>query len=620
MCGIAGIFHPSRRRPLDPALLALMTRAVAHRGPDSEGQHFDAGVALGFRRLAIVDVAAGAQPMYNEDRSVVSICNGEFYNYSDLAGNLVHKGHRLQTRCDSEVLPHLYEEYGIDLLQRLSGQFALAIYDKARHRLFLARDHFGINPLHYADVDGSLAFASEIKALLALPGLERAVDLTGLDQVLCLPGAVSPTTLFRKVRSVPPGHFITCDNSGTSDREYWDIDFPLQSDQHAGPAQASCVVHFRELMQRSVAERLQSDVPVGMHLSGGLDSCFVAGLANQVSAETRHSFSVSFGAAEMCESKFQKRMTRSLSTVTHEIPFDTAEVANRLQQAIYHAECPLKESHDTACLAIAEEAKRSGVSVALTGQGSDELFAGYIGYRFDKFHRDGAHPQPADSVGKSLRERLFGDPEVVYDGNYASLLNVRRTLYSEELQEQMNGKGCFDSQPVNVSRIRGRHYLNQRSYLDLKLRLADHLLTDHGDRMAMAHAVEVRHPFLDKAVVEFARTLPPELKLNGLTDKHIVREAAAPYVPREICRREKFGWFAPGTPALLPMRIPWVDTLLSPDTIRSQGYFNPDTVERLKHDYTQPGFCLNQPFGQDLLMFVLTFGVFLETFQIPALS
>jgi asparagine synthase (glutamine-hydrolysing) len=335
----------------------------------------------------------------------------------------------------------------------------------------------------------------------------------------------------------------------------------------------------------------------------------------------RHSFSVSFQKQEMCEGRQQNKMAKLIGSQHHDIPFTDAEIVKLLETAIYHTECPLKESYDTACLALSQAARTSGVPVVLTGQGADELFAGYIGYRFDKFKHE--RPRLADEEElqeRKLRAELWGDPLLVYDTNYSALKRLKAGIYSEQVLEQFDDFDCFKSLPINRDYLYGRHYIHKRSYLDLKLRLADHLLGDHGDRMSMANSVEARHPFLDVEVANFAAQIPPDLKLRGLEEKYVVKEAARPFVPREIVDREKFGWFAPGTPALLRSQSKWMEERLSAERVKKEGYFNPIFIENLKQQYKDPGFSLNQPFESDLLMIALTFSMFLEIFNIPALN
>jgi asparagine synthase (glutamine-hydrolysing) len=621
MCGIAGIFDLNGRAPLDASDVETMTDRLAHRGPDGCGRFADARCGLGFRRLSLVDHVNGSQPMFNEARTVVTICNGEFFEYQQQHRDLRARGHVLQTACDAEILPHLYEERGIALLDDVAGQFACAIYDRTRGRFYLARDHFGICPLYYTIADGLLLFASEIKALLATRRVTRAVDLTGLDQLLSFPGVVSPTTMFKGVKSVPPGHWLCASEAGVEVHAFWDLDYPRSHEAPAAKSEGYYVEAVRDALVTAVERRLRGDVPVGCYLSGGLDSSLVAGIARQVAPDAEHhTFSISFGGTEMCEQQYQSAMVQRLRSRHHDTPLPLSQVMALLPRAIYHAESPIKETHDTACLTLAATARRHGVPAALTGQGADELFAGYIGYRFDQFAETCTAARPIDAAERRIREQLWGDAAIVYDGRYAESRREKLALYSAALRDAFDAFDSYRSLPIRKDRLAGRDAAHQRSYLDFKLRLGDHLLTDHGDRMSMAHGVEVRHPFLDLDLVRLAQEIPSSLKVHDGEEKYILKRAAAPYVPEQVLTREKFGWYTPGSPAVLRANDPYFADLLSPATIRRQGYFDPCAVERLKRQYLADGFMLNQPYESDLLTIVLTFGIFLDVFDMPAIA
>jgi asparagine synthase (glutamine-hydrolysing) len=605
-----------------------MAAAVTHRGPDDSASLVDEDIALGFQRLSIVDVEGGQQPMWNEARSVVSICNGEIFNHQALRVELDRQGHRLTTRCDVEVLPHLYEEYGVDLVDRLDGQFGFAIYDRARRQLFAARDHFGVVPFFYTFVDGLFIFASEIKALLAHPAVPRRVNPTGLDQILCFPGLVSPTTMFEGVQSLQSGHCVTVDAHGVGTREYWDLNYPLVADAAPATTKAAADEQYyldgaQEYLRRSVRKRLMSDVPVGVYLSGGLDSSTIAAMAHHEQPGTDwHSFGVSFNGAEMCEGKYQRCVASFLGMQHHDVPMGPGDVADRLERTLYHAECPVKETYDTTCLALSRAAKDAGVTVVLSGQGADELFGGYIGYRFDQFDRRAAAQAQAGSGDPepAIRDRLWGDPTFAYDLGYTRLQTLKQRLYSPALRAALPSFDCLQSLGLRRDRVAGRHVLHKRSYLDFKLRLADHLLADHGDRMAMANSVEVRHPFLDIDLVKFVASIPPQIQLKDRGGKHVLRRAAASLVPPAILKREKFGWFAHASPQLLRNGGELVRDLLSPARVRRQGYFDAQAVEELTARYGQDGFTLTQPFEADHLMLILSFTALVDIFKLPYLN
>jgi asparagine synthase (glutamine-hydrolysing) len=609
-------------RPAEQNILEAMANTIVHRGPDSSGYFTDRNLGLAFRRLKIIDLTGGDQPICNEDGQVVLICNGEIYNYHELRDRLRKKGHLFRTNTDVEVVLHLYEDEGPDLLDQLNGQFAFVIFDRKERKLLLARDHFGINPLHYTVVDDVLIFASEIKAILAHPLVQREVDLTGLDQILSFPGLVSPRTIFKGIKSLPAGHQLVVENSAIKISEFWDLDYPRVGDLSYDHPEKYYVERLSELLTQSVKYRLQADVPVGFYLSGGLDSSLIAALIEQVSPEVpRHSFSIGFTDEEICESKYQRMVAHHVGSEHHEIMFDWAEIAGRLPDMIYHCECPVKETFNTCSMALSESARKAGISVVLAGEGADELFAGYMGYRFDQFGLREEQAYDLETILEDeLREKLWGNKNIFYEVDLYSLRETKAALFSSRVNEQFGDFDCSNEALINKERLRDRHIVHQRSYLDFKLRLSDHLLSEHGDRMVLASSVEGRYPFLDINLVRFASEIPPDLKIHQFTEKYILKKLAAGLVPREIIHREKFGFRAPGSPYLLQQNLEWLNDLLSAERIKGDGYFNPQAIERLKSKYARPGFKLNPHLESDLLMVVITFNLLLDLFELPSLN
>ncbi|HEU4508045.1 MAG TPA: asparagine synthase (glutamine-hydrolyzing) [Pyrinomonadaceae bacterium] len=622
MCGFTGYIDFNHERPIDADTLVAMTNKLTHRGPDSSGYFIEDNLGLGFRRLSIIDLEAGDQPIFNEDKSVVLMCNGEIFNYLELRKGLIQQGHVFRTNSDVEVLLHLYEEDGVGFLNKLNGQFAFVIYDRKKKRLFVARDHFGINPLYYTVKNGVFIFASEIKAILEHPASTREVDLTGLDQIYSFPGLVSPRTMFRGIESLKGGNYLTVENGEIKTVEYWDLDYPKIGEVSYDQPEEYYVDELKNHFTRSTEYRLQSDVPVGFYLSGGLDSSMIAAMINQVSPNrSRHSFSIGFGDKTISEAKYQNMMARHVDSMHHEIMFDWPEISERLSNMIYHCECPVKETYNTCSMALSQAARNAGVKVILTGEGADELFAGYVGYRFDQFGiRNGKKHDLQTVLEGELREKLWGDKDLFYEIDQYSFRETKTALYSDDVNAQFPEFDCVNFGVVNKERLRDRHYIHQRSYLDFKLRLSDHLISDHGDRMALANSVEARYPFLDLNLIDFSRHIPPNLKLNNFTEKYILKRVADGLVPNEIINREKFGFIAPGSPYLIQQKIEWIEDVLSYDRIKRQGYFNPDVIERLKKQYGREGFKLNFPFESDLLIVVLTFGIFLDVFNLPSLN
>lgn len=623
MCGFVGCYTPGRRDAIAAELLDRMTRTLAHRGPDGRNIVLEPSLGLGFCRLAIVDPAGGDQPIRSEDGAVTLVCNGEIYDHAALRDALRRRGHVFRAEVDVEVLVHLYEERGTGFLDRLNGQFALALHDAARNRLLLARDPVGIAPLYYVWRDGTLLFASEIKALLEHPLVSRQIDLTALDQVVTFPGPVSPRSLFADIRSLPPGHLLILEEGEPRVRAYWDLDYPLAAD--LDPAEAPDYDALEAGLSRAVARRLQADVEVGFYLSGGLDSSLIAALVgehdrNHGLGRRRHAFSIGFPDRQIDERCQQELVAHRLGAQHHTALVDTAQIHARLRQAVWHAEAPLKESYNTCSLALSELVNRNGLKVVLTGEGADELFGGYVGYRLDARPRRPAEDFSLEGqLARDRRRYLWGDPDFFYERDYAALAELKSALYAPDLAAELESFDCCLEPVVDTTRIAGRHPLHQRSYVDFKLRLADHLLADHGDRVAYAHSVEARYPFLDPEVIEWARTAPPACLVRDGVEKAPLRRIAAGRLPSQIAARQKFGFVAPSSAALLQAGIPWIEDLLSHGRIARAGYFNADTVERLKARHRTPGFALNTTFETDLLMIVLTFEILRDCFDIPPL-
>jgi asparagine synthase (glutamine-hydrolysing) len=625
MCGITGVFDTASAVDVDESILVTMAEALHHRGPDESSYFTNGNVGFGFKRLSIVDLANGHQPFFSDDRSVVLVCNGEIYNHHELRRELAAKGHRFKTSCDVEVILNMYLEYGTGLVNRLNGQFAFAIWDGRRQRLFLARDQFGICPLFHAFVDGVFLFGSEIKAILKHPLVRREVDLTGLDQVFAFPGMVSPRTMFKNVHSLKPGHFLLVDAGKVQTHEYWDLDYPVEPHDYGNEPESYYLDQLDALLTQSVKYRLQSDVPVGFYLSGGLDSSLIGGIMKKINPGSAYeSFSIMFphlANKDIDECRYQRLMAGHLNSIHNEISFDWPEIGENLREAIYHSEGPLKETYNTCSLALSRKVRERNMKVILTGEGSDELFGGYVGYRFDVQRQLEAFAEKelGDFLEEQTREELWGDRGFFYEKKHLEFSETVQGLYSRRAAEHYADFDCLRGLGLNKSRITGRHPLHKRSYLDFKLRLSDHLVSDHGDRVCYANSVEGRYPFLDVDLVEFIRKIPPRLKVKDLVEKYILKQLSARYLPKEIYNRQKFGFVAPGSPQLLRNNIEWVNDMLSYDNIKKQGYFDPDAVERVKKIYGKENFKLHLPFDSDLLIVVLTFNIFLSVFDMPDL-
>jgi asparagine synthase (glutamine-hydrolysing) len=595
-----------------------MAEALAHRGPDGQGTVVGERVAFAVRRLSLVDLPGGRQPLTDESGGVLLGCNGEIHNHHALREELERAGHAFTTRTDVEVIVHLYEEHGIDLLERIDGQFAFVLHDTRNGVTYLARDRYGICPLFFTEVGDQVIFASEISGLLAHPAVGVRIDLTGLDQVMTLPGLVSPRTMLDGVKSVPPGHYCTVVDGRVRATVYWDMVYPEEPASYPELTRQDAAELLLVTLAESVEQCLAADVPVGAYLSGGLDSSLVAALAVAVRGEPLEAtFSVGYRDMTYDESKYVELMAPAVSRKHHQLRLDTSDLVELLPSVIAHTGCPLRESYNAASMALAGMVSEAGMRAVVGGEGADELFGGYVGYRLDQL-RDGSgwgvRPTPEE---RRLRTLAWGDGDLRYEHDLTKLRARSEALYTAEVREAIGAPEESFASVVNSSRVVGRHRLHQRSYLDLKLRLADHLLGDHGDRMAMARSVEVRYPFLTRRIADLVAWLPPELMLRGMEEKAVVRDAAGGLVPAPILRREKFAWAAPGTVDLLrthqlrPAARDLVDYLLSPSKIQSDAIFDVTAVERLRSQ--QAAGPKYTPNGEpDLLMVVMTMGLFMD--------
>jgi asparagine synthase (glutamine-hydrolysing) len=604
MCGIAGIVDLSGRRPVPPGALQRMADAIVHRGPDDEGYFERAGLGFANRRLSIVGLADGHQPIANEDGSVVAVFNGEFFDYAQRKHALEAKGHRFATHCDTELLPHLWEEHQEDLCGRLRGQFAFAVWDDTRRRVVLARDRFGICPLYWTRQRSSegdwLLFASEIKALLASGLVDATPDLRGIDQVFHFLAVPGPATCFAGVQLLQPGHYLTIDLAGQAarldERVYWTIDFPDRGDEENPADEDRLVDSFERVMLTAVERRLQADVPVVSYLSGGIDSSLVAALAARVRGEPIPAFTVQITTPRLDETGAAAVVARHLGSPAIVVPVGDADVVNTYPELIDAAEAPVVDTSSAAALLLARDVHRRGFKVALTGEGADEWLAGYVWY---KVHRllglfDGVPGvRLSESIRRLLatmlgvrsraRNHIFGiaraaGPYSAFNDFHSLITASRYLFFNEETLAGLDRHNPYLELAPDVDRMRRWDPLNQSAYWAGRIHLAGHLLSLKGDRVAMHSSVETRYPFLDEDVFAFLAALHPRWKLRGFRDKYILRLLGARYLPAEIAWRPKVmfranldSFFAHGSP-------PFIDQLLSGESLRKTGWFDVDAV------------------------------------------
>ncbi len=606
MCGIIGIIHWCEGSPPGEALLRRMLGIICHRGPDEFGIYLDDRAGLGSARLSIVDLETGQQPIASEDESLWIVFNGEVYNHPELRENLERKGHRFRTRTDTEVILHLYEEEGPECLHRFNGQFAIAIWDARRRELFLARDRLGVRPLFYALLPNGLAFASEIKALLLIPGVEARLDPHALAQAFTFWAPLAPRTAFEGIRELPPGHYLRASGDAFAVTRYWSLTFPVAGEE-ARLSEDEAAEVLRALLADATRLRLRADVPVGSYLSGGLDSTLVAALARQYTPHTLSTFSIAFEERAFDEREYQETAADFLGTDHRRTECANADIAAVFPQVVWHAEAPLLRTAPAPLYLLSRLVRESGIKVVLTGEGADEFLGGYSIFQEDKVRRFWAvdpdsmlrplllrrlHPYVAGLAesGDGFLRAFFGQDLLSTDRpGYSHRIRWRngvrlRRFFSPALSGLLAGYDPVEEFLAAVNGALGEWSpLAQAQYLEVTTFLSPYLLSSQGDRVAMAHSVEGRFPFLDHRVVEFCNALPPSFKIRGLREKHILRKSAEGLVPPSVWRRRKQPYRAPIAPAFLSDPPEYVETLLSAEAIRAAGVFDPQSVARLVH-------------------------------------
>ncbi len=582
--------------PVPFAQLRDMAAMLRHRGPDGYGLYRDDRVGLAHTRLSIIDLAGGAQPIHNEDRSVWITFNGEIFNYVELRRDLERCGHRFYTRGDTEVIVHSFEEYGQQAWAKFNGQFAFALWDNRSRRLWLVRDRVGILPLYYARVADRVLFASEAKALFASGQLEPAFDGAGLVKVFSRWAAPSPATVFQRVQSVSPGRAVSFDEKLTERvSTYWRPNFAENGGLAAMPLHEA-VEGLGERLDHAVNVRLRADVPVGAYLSGGLDSSVIASLIRDTDGSRLQTFAVRFDDPEFDETVEQRRMAELLGTEHHEIRCRDADIGEVLREVIWHCETPLLRTAPAPLFMLSQIVRSHGMKVVLTGEGADELLAGYHIFKEDKVRRFWAR-QPDSTARPALLARLYpyiGQGATQSTGLWQQffrrgLAEVHHPFYSHMVRWQntawalrflapdiraaiTDGQIEADLESMLPPGWRQWRPLSRAQLIEMTTFMSSYLLSCQGDRVAMGHSVEVRYPFLDPEVVDFCAGLPARMKLCGLRDKVALRNLAASRLPRDIWQRPKQPYRAPMTRALFGAASPdYVEELLSPSYLARFG-------------------------------------------------
>jgi asparagine synthase (glutamine-hydrolysing) len=600
MCGLCGVLNFDGQAPVDQEGLAAMTATLQKRGPDDLGYFRSGPVGLGHRRLSIIDLEMGHQPLSNEDGTIWIVYNGELYNYQEIRINLEKASHRFATASDTEVIVHAYEEYGADCLKAMNGMFAFAIWDSNRRRLLLARDRLGIKPLYYAHLPQCLLFGSEVKALLAHPQFERRLDVTALNLYLSLEYVPTPHSIFAGVNKLPPGHFLLVEGSDTRLERYWDLRLD-KSEPVSTRTVAECSAEVRQLLYDAVKMELIADVPVGVLLSGGIDSSAVAAMMARASTQPVPSFSVAFDDPSFDESSHAQLVARHLGTEHHEFPLSADTALQALPEIVAGLDEPLGDSSiiPTYCLS---RFTKEHVKVALGGDGGDELFGGYStlqAHRLANYYQRLAPGWLRQLVEPWVLEKLpvsfdnlsfdFKMRRFLRDYSLPPVVRHHRWLGSFTPEEKagllspLAGASREEVTDLVANHAHEAHTqdpLNQVLYCDLKLYLEGDILVK-VDRASMANSLEVRVPLLNRLLVEYAAHLPHSFKLRGLTTKFLLRQALKGILPDSILKRGKKGFNAPVAKWFAGPLKPLLEDLLSPQRLKRQGLFQPDYVTTL---------------------------------------
>jgi asparagine synthase (glutamine-hydrolysing) len=599
MCGIAGFVEsPTARSPFGPdeshARIHRMCDVIRHRGPDDEGVFVDEGVALGMRRLSIIDLSTGHQPIHNEDRTVWIVFNGEIYNFRELRAELEAAGHRFYTSTDTEVIVHAYERWGTTAIARLRGMFGLAIWDLRSKSLLVARDRIGIKPLYYAEANGRLYFGSELKSLLEAPELPRDLDLDALDHYLSFLYTPRDRSIFTSVRKLPPGHLLTWQNGKVRVERY----YQLPAGETYSGSEADAVGDLRAVLCDAVRSHLISDVPLGAFLSGGIDSSLVVGLMTQTSGARVKTFSIGFDEPAFDELEHARRVARHFGTDHHEFVVKPDGVGI-LDALISHFDEPFADSSAIPTWYVSEMARKH-VTVVLSGDGGDELFGGYDRYvphprviAFDRYSPRAlrnvaaiaAARLPHGVRGKNFLRHVGRDDQGRYlDSIRFFSTDEKPSLLSRDVLRQLSATDPESRLASHFERYAQLPWPSQMMRFDAETYLPEDVLTK-VDRMSMAHSIESRVPLLDNEVIEFASSLPASMKIKGGRRKHVLKEVAATLLPAEILDRRKQGFGVPlGTWFRGNLRELFADTLLSPASLQ-RGYFQPLFVRQLVDEH-----------------------------------
>jgi asparagine synthase (glutamine-hydrolysing) len=611
MCGIAGIIDLAGQRPVSEATIQRMARALVHRGPDEAGFLLRPGLGLASRRLSIVGLADGQQPVTNEDRSVFVVFNGELFDYVERRANLKDRGHQLVTHCDTEIIPHMWEDHHEGMWERLRGQFAIALWDERRRQVQLGRDRFGIAPLFWTRQGDWLLFASEIKGLLASGMVPARPDRQGIDHVFTFSAVPGPRTCFGGVQLLPPGHFLNIvpargngANPVVEEHGFWEMDFPDQGAEERGENPKQLIDDFENVLLQAVEERLRADVPVGAYLSGGVDSSMIVALACHLKGPAINTYTVRVHEPELDELDAATLSARHIGAKPPVVQdFRDEDALATYPKLITAAEAPVIDTACAALLRLSGRVHSCGQKVVLTGEGADEWLVGYPWYKAAKlmgfldlmpgltlsnlarnaYLRINKVPHFPNAWRHQV-ENSVGGPNAWIDA-YGLLAISKLRFYSEQMREMAAQTNPWAELDFPRERARRWHPLHRGVWIAARVLLAGHLLQAKGDRVAMHNSVEVRYPFLDEDVFDFLSKLHPRWRLRGFRDKHLLRLLAERWVPRSVARRHKVIFRAPLDSFHMDPEPTFVAELLSDESLRKTGYFDLAEIKRWRNDF-----------------------------------
>lgn len=597
MCGIFGILLKDMNKAVNPQWVRDITAAMVHRGPDDDGVYTDKNVGLGHRRLSIIDLSGGHQPVFNENGSVCVVFNGEIYNFIELRNELETAGHKFLTKSDTEVIVHSYEEWGKDCINKLRGMFAFAIYDKAHKRLFIARDRVGIKPLYFYNDRKAFVFSSEIKPILKTGFVLPEVNTEMIDFYMTLGYVPAPQTLFKNIYKLEPGHYMIVDKEGVKESEYWSI--KIRPNNGCEPSFSESSEKLLELLSGCVRSHLLSDVPVGVFLSGGIDSSTVVGLMSQMLNTPVQTYSVGYDdAVEVSELGFAKKIAEKFKTEHHEFILKPSNFIGSVETFLYYSEEPIVESAAIALYQLSKLA-RSTVTVLLSGEGADELFGGYpLYWKMGKIESLYQLLRFAPSLKADVFFRLLPEKfqkylswaTVPFEQRYKTVpcditTYIKNRMYTKDFKKTIDGRVDVFFEDIFL-RLSGKSILQKMLYIDTKYWLPDDLLLK-ADKMTMATSVELRVPFLDHKLLEFAFNLPDNYKTNGAKGKLILKKAVEGILPEEIIHRQKRGFPVPISKWFSSDFYQVASEILLDNKALSRGYFNRAYMENILRDHNR---------------------------------